>query len=407
MKQAFAAVIPAAGLSSRLPAFKPLLPLGDATTLERVVRACRRAGVREIIVVTGHRSAEVAGEAERLGARAVHNPDFLQGMFSSVCAGLAALSALSGDAAGVFVHPVDIPLVRSHVHQRLMDRFARSTAPVLFPAYGGRRGHPPLLRAGRIPDILAWDGDGGLCGALEALGGEDVEVACAQIHFDMDDDAAYFAALGRLARLEVPGPDEARVMLASYFGVPPRGLAHAEAVARAAVALARALNRLGAGLDVRLVESAALLHDLAKGRPQHEAEGGRELLRLGFPVLADIVACHRDTALGQGQPVTEKEIVYLADKLVRADRYVGLEARFQEKLDMFEGDAAARTAIRGRRKRARAMLARVEREAGMDAAAILALAGMDVGLTGPGGPSGTDGPGGPDGPSGTDGTWAG
>ena len=382
MKQAFAAVIPAAGLSSRLPAFKPLLPLGDATTLGRVVRACRRAGVREIIVVTGHRSAEVAGEAERLGARAVHNPDFLQGMFSSVCTGLAALSGVSD---GVFVHPVDIPLVRSHVHQRLMDRFARSSAPVLFPAYGGRRGHPPLLRAGRIPDILAWDGNDGLCGVLAALGGEDVEVACAQIHFDMDDDAAYFEALGRLARLEVPGPDEARVMLASYFGVPPRGRAHAEAVARAAVALARALNRLGAGLDVRLVESAALLHDLAKGRPQHEAEGGRELLRLGFPVLADIVACHRDTALGEGQPVTEKEIVYLADKLVRCDRYVGLEARFREKLDMFEGDAAAQAAIHGRRQRARAVLARVEREAGMDAAAILALAGMDVRLPGAGG----------------------
>ncbi|NDY57295.1 NTP transferase domain-containing protein, partial [Desulfovibrio sulfodismutans] len=376
MKHCFAAVIPAAGLSSRLPAFKPLLPLGDASTLGRVVRACRQAKIREIIVVTGHRAAEVGAEAVRLGARAVHNPDFLRGMFSSVCAGLAAVS---GDAQGVFVHPVDIPLVRSHVHMRLTDRFASSPAPVLFPTYGGRRGHPPLLRAAMIPEVLAWDGDGGLCGALTALDGEDVEVACAQIHFDMDDDAAYFKALGLLARLDVPGPDEARIMLTSYFGVPPRGRAHAEAVARAAVALARALNRLGAGLDVRLVESAALLHDLAKGRPQHEAEGGRELLRLGFPILADIVACHRDTNLGETDPLTEKEIVYLADKLVRCDRFVGLEARFREKLDMFEGDAAAQTAIRGRRQRARGVLARVEREAGMDAAAILSLAGMVVG----------------------------
>ncbi|MDQ7833131.1 MAG: NTP transferase domain-containing protein [Desulfovibrionaceae bacterium] len=375
MMRSFAAVIPAAGLSSRLPAFKPLLGLGDATTLGRVVRTCRQAKIREIVVVTGHRSAEVAQEAERLGVRAVHNHEFMQGMFSSVRVGLAALS---GGSDGVFVHPVDIPLVRFHVHQRLMERFARSDAPVLYPAYAGRRGHPPLVRAGRLPDVLAFAGEGGLRGALAALGGEDVEVACAHIHFDMDDDAAYFEALGRLARLDVPGPDEARVMLASYFDVPPRGLAHAEAVARAAVALARAVNRLGAGLDERLVESAALLHDLAKGRPQHEAEGGRELLRLGFPILADIVACHRDTACGDGQPLTEKEIVYLADKLVRRDRYVGLEARFQEKLDMFEGDAAARTAIRGRLQRARDMLSRVEREAGMDAATILALAGMRV-----------------------------
>jgi CTP:molybdopterin cytidylyltransferase MocA len=403
MTHSFAAVIPAAGLSSRLPAFKPLLALGDATILGRVVRTCRQAKIREIIVVTGHRSAEVGAEAERLGVRAVHNPEFLSGMFSSVRAGMAAVS---GGAAGVFVHPVDIPLVRSHVHARLMDRFARSDAPAFFPVFGGRRGHPPLVRASRIADILAFDGEGGLAGALSALHGEDVPVACAQIHFDVDDDAAYFEALGRLARQDVPGPDEARVMLTAYFEVPPRGMAHAEAVARAAAALARAVNRMGAGLDVGLVEAAALLHDLAKGRPRHEAEGGRELMRLGFPLVADIVACHRDTAVGGADPLTEKEIVYLADKLVRCDRYVGLEARFREKIDRFEGDAEAQTAIRGRRQRARAVLARIEDEAGMDAAAILAAAGMDVSANGPGGPDWPDRPDRTDRTDGTDGTCA-
>ncbi|QLA19094.1 DVU_1551 family NTP transferase [Desulfolutivibrio sulfoxidireducens] len=375
MKHAFAAVIPAAGLSSRLPAFKPLLALGDTTTLGRVVRACRQARVRDIIVVTGYRADEVAAEADRLGARAVHNPDFLQGMFSSVRAGLAALS---DGLDGAFVHPVDIPLVRSHVHARLMDRFAVSDAPVFFPVFDDRGGHPPLIRASRIGEVLAYQGRGGLRGALATMDGEDVEVACAQIHFDMDDDAAYFDALGRLARLDVPSPDEALVMLTAYFSVGEKGLAHARAVSRAALALALALNRLGAGLDKRLVESAALLHDLAKGKKNHEEEGGRELLRLGFPVVADIVACHRDLTLSEEARVTEKEIVYLADKLVRCDRYVGLEARFREKLDMFADDPEAQAAIRGRRGRARAVLARVEREAGLSVERILALAGMDV-----------------------------
>lgn len=375
MSTSFAAVIPAAGLSSRLPAFKPLLGLGDTTTLGRVVRTCRRARVREIIVVTGHRSAEVAEEAAHLGVTAVHNPDFLQGMFSSVRRGLAAVPP---GVDGVFVHPVDIPLVRFHVHLRLMERFARSDAPVFYPVYAGSRGHPPLVRGTRIPDVLAYTGRGGLRGALSTMDGEEVEVACAQTHFDMDDDAAYFEALGRLARQDVPGPDEARAMLAAYFDVPERGVAHAEAVARAAVALAGALNRMGAGLDTGLTESAALLHDLAKGRPRHEAEGGRELVRLGFPLVADIVACHRDTAIGPDEALTEKEIVYLADKLVRGARYVGLESRFREKIDAFEGDAEAQTAIRGRRQRARAVLARIEAEAGMPVAAILAVAGMDV-----------------------------
>ena len=375
MKHAFAAVIPAAGLSSRLPAFKPLLALGDTTTLGRVVRACRQARVRDILVVTGHRAAEVAAEAGRLGVRAVHNPDYTRGMFSSVCAGL---SALPDGVDGVFVHPVDIPLVRSHVHVRLMEHFAASQASVLYPVFDGRRGHPPLIRTSRVRDVLAHSGGGGLRGALATMDAQDVEAACAQIHFDMDDDAAYFQAMALLARLAVPTPEEALVMLRSYFGVGDKGLAHGRAVARAAVAMAPALNRLGAGLDERLVESAALLHDLAKGRKNHEAEGGRELLRLGFPVVADIVACHRDLALPDGARVTEKEIVYLADKLVRCDRYVGLEARFREKLDLFADDPEAQAAIRGRRGRARVVLARVEHEAGLGVERILADAGIDV-----------------------------
>ncbi len=375
MKHIFAAVIPAAGLSSRLPAFKPLLALGDTTTLGRVVRACRQARVRDIVVVTGHRADEVGAEAERLGVRAVHNPDYERGMFSSVRAGL---SSLPDGLDGVFVHPVDIPLVRSHVHVRLMDRFAASEASALFPVFDGQRGHPPLIRASRIPQVLAYQGRGGLRGALSTMDGEEVEVACAQILFDMDDDAAYFEALGRLARLDVPTPEEALVMLTAYFSVGEKGLAHGRAVARAALALAKALNHLGAGLDERLVESAALLHDLAKGRKNHEAEGGRELLRLGFPVVADIVACHRDLTLPDGARVTEREIVYLADKLVRCDRYVGLEARFREKLDMFADDPEAQAAIRGRRTRARAVLARVEREAGMGVERILVAAGLDL-----------------------------
>lgn len=367
-----AALVPAAGLSSRMDGFKPLLPLGRGTVLGRVAETLRQAGVENILAVAGHRAEEVSAEAGRLGVSCVINPGYQKGMFSSVRVGIEALPP---GLDAVLVLPVDIPLVRPQTIGRLLESL--DGAAVAYPAFAGQRGHPPLLAARILPRVLCWSGEGGLGGALEQIGRTERvrEMACADanILFDLDRPEDYLEALRRQERQGRPSPAETAELLALH-GVGERGLAHARAVASAAVAMAHALNEARSGqpealpatpiLDIPLVESAALLHDIAKGRPGHEAEGGRILEAAGFPDAAAIVKAHRDILLPPGSPISEREVVYLADKLFSGDRPVPILARFGEKLDRFGHDPEAFEAISGRRDRALAMLARVEAECG-------------------------------------------
>ena len=84
-----AAIVLAAGRSSRMGELKPLLPLGDATVLARAVGAFTDAGVDDVRVVVGWRGAEVGAAAAALGATVVVNDGWERGMFSSVAAGVA------------------------------------------------------------------------------------------------------------------------------------------------------------------------------------------------------------------------------------------------------------------------------------------------------------------------------
>jgi CTP:molybdopterin cytidylyltransferase MocA len=362
-----AAVVLCAGRSSRLPRFKPLLRLGGMSLVGRAAALFRQCGVEDILAVTGCRADEVARETEAHGMRPVFNPRHAEGMFTSVQAGLAALPP---EVDGVFVLPVDIPLIRPASVKALAARFADNPPPVLAPAFRDEPGHPPLLNKEAVARVLAWRGAGGLAGALAELPQTLVPVADAQIIFDVDDDAAFAEAERRETRLGIPTVPEALALLDIHHAG-ERGHAHARGVADAALALARALAAKGAPLDLGLVEAAALLHDIAKGQPKHEAAGAAILAAQGFPRLAEIVAAHRDIDPEGLTALTEREIVYLADKLVRGPERLPVAQRFQEKLDRFAGDDEATSAIRQRLAHALHMQALLEKLAGASVDKIL------------------------------------
>lgn len=346
------AVILAAGFSSRMGGFKPLLNLGGMTVLARCVRLFRDQGVGRIMVATGHRASEVQEEAGRLGVLTVHNEHYEQGMFSSVCTAVATMTGMDA----FFLLPVDIPLVRPATVATLLARYQ---GRILFPVFGGERGHPPLIPQQVIPAIMDHGGQDGLRGVLERHPAEDVPVWDRGILCDADtpdDFARLQACLGRLA----VGEREEALALAGQT-MPERGLAHGLAVATVALRLGEELNAHGLGLDLELIHNAALLHDVAKGRPGHEAAGGKMLSALGLDGLSAIVAGHRDVPPPVSGVPTEKEIVFLADKLVRCDRRIALEERFGEKLALYAGDAAACRAIDGRLRNALAVRDLVER----------------------------------------------
>lgn len=353
------AVVLAAGWSSRMGAFKPLLPFGPRTVIEHVVATLREGGIDRIRVVTGHNADDLAPVLSRLDVTAVHNPDFDRGMYSSIRAGIADLPP---DIAGALLLPVDIPLVRASTIAALIGAAIETGAAVVHPTFSDGRGHPPFLARRLVRDIVAGDGDGGLRRLIAAHVQDAVDVAVIDrgILLDMDTPADYAQLVRMLPARAVPDPVECEAMLAAAM-TPEPVRRHARAVAGLAVTIARRLQAAGQPVDLDLVAAGALLHDIAKGHPRH-ADLGAELLRgLGFGSVAEVVACHMDLALADQPPVIDaRAIVFLADKLISDQRRVSLDQRFAAGLRRYAADAAALAGVVRRKAEAEAVLHAVE-----------------------------------------------
>ena len=357
----FAAIILAAGFSSRMTGFKPLLPLGGCSVLARVVGLFREAGVQRIVVVTGHQAEEIAYAVKNLGCGTTHNAAYAEGMFSSVRTGVAALPE---SCAGFFMLPVDIPLVRPQTVRHLHQSFDAAKDQVLIPTFHGEEGHPPLISADAAPMILKSDGEGGLRRVLEHMEKRHVPVPDSAVLLDMDTDEDYARLKDVSRNMSLPTPDECAALM-EFMSLPERVRSHCAAVARAALVIGQSLNKkLQKPLDLRIIERAALVHDLAKGSRRHEEEGGRILRQWGFDAVADIVAAHRDVSLPAEVRITENEVVFMADKLVAGSGFTPLEERYEAVLRRHGHDPEARAAIEGRRERARTMLARLDAASG-------------------------------------------
>jgi len=358
-----AAAILAGGYSSRMGEFKPLMQLGDRTVLGHCAEVFRQAGVGRILVVTGYRAPEVEDEAARLGLSVIHNPNYDLGMFASVQAAACQMA----DVDGVFVLPVDIPLVRPATVKAQVAAF--DGRAVVYPVFAGRRGHPPLIPAHLIPAIRGFGGQGGLRALLENVESHDLPVWDRGIHLDADTQEDFSVLIQRLARLKTAEEGETQAL--ANLVMPVHTMLHGKAVAEVAVCIGREMNRHGFDLDLVLIHNAALLHDVAKGQPQHEARGAAFLKSLGLDALAEIVAFHKDISPPESENLTEKEIVCLADKLIKGTHRVSITQRFSEKLLLYRSDAEACRVIQSRLANALALQSSVERIIGYDIETLL------------------------------------
>jgi putative nucleotidyltransferase with HDIG domain len=360
------ALILAAGRSSRMGRFKPLLPLGDLAVVERVIQLFRAAGVSAVYVVVGHRAEDLRTRLAASGATLVSNPRYAEGMFSSVQAGLAAVGTGFGS---IFIQPVDVPLVRPATVRLLLAALADHPGKAIHPTWKGQRGHPPLVPASLVPVIQSHDGTGGLRALLDAPTVRSVEIPVPDryILMDMDEPECYTALRQTLAGHEIPDEAECEVLLRSTFGVTGDLLQHCRTVAAVATNIAARLRQRGCDLDLKLVRAGALLHDIAKGEKDHARRGGQYLQRLGFDRVAQIVARHVDLLPDAKDLVSvpevaldEAAVVFIADKHISGNAPISLGARFDRSLKRFGTFPAAQANIERRRQTARVVRDRIE-----------------------------------------------
>jgi CTP:molybdopterin cytidylyltransferase MocA len=178
--------------------FKPLLPLGNETVLERVIRVFRKAGVGDVRVVVGHRMGDLIPMIERTNANVVINPNYSTGMFSSVQAGVNSIPKKS---EAFFVHPVDIPMIYSSTITQMIDQHDAHEGMILYPCYRGNRGHPPLIPGKFSKAIIHANVSGKLNDVLASfkIDSMDLEVEDPNILLGINHPGDYTAMVSRLA----------------------------------------------------------------------------------------------------------------------------------------------------------------------------------------------------------------
>jgi CTP:molybdopterin cytidylyltransferase MocA len=353
---------------------KPLMPTPRVSALETAVSRMRESGVGDVVVVTGHGGEQVAEEALRLNCRPVYNADYRTGMFSSVIAGV---SSLDREIEAFFLLPADIPLVKPATYKSLIGSFYAGAArpDAVYPTFLGETVHPPLLKITLAEPISAWHGEGGLRAFLPLCAHNALRtpVADRATKLDMDTVEDYQTLLAYAKTEFYPDEDECAELL-RIAGTPDNVRPHARAVADAAFAISRELAIHGVELDSRLLLSACLLHDIAKGKRDHEIRGAQWLSERGYGKVASVVASHGEPT--EGENLGEAEILYLADKMTDGISVSTLENRLSRMEEKFSRNDEARRNARRRISAAMAIQKKVEAVTGTALGEI--IGGVDV-----------------------------
>lgn len=135
------AILLAAGRSSRMGAFKPLLPFGDTSVIQSCLQNLRAAGVEDIVVVLGHRAGEVESSLSDPRLRFALNPDPEGEMSTSIICGVRQLSPT---ADAVLIALVDQPAIPPAAIEAVINEWSTG-ARLVVPEFQERGGHPVLV----------------------------------------------------------------------------------------------------------------------------------------------------------------------------------------------------------------------------------------------------------------------
>ncbi len=155
-----AAVVLAAGRSTRMGGPNKLLEMVGGKPLVRIaVEAALASRAKPVIVVTGHQRERVEAALTGLTVTFVHNPDFAEGLSTSLKTGIAAVPE---NADGAIVCLGDMP----HVNAKLIDRLIAAFDPergtlVVVPTVAGKRGNPVVWSRRFFADLAGVEGDVG------------------------------------------------------------------------------------------------------------------------------------------------------------------------------------------------------------------------------------------------------
>ncbi len=184
------AIILAAGESRRMGTPKLLLPYGEKTIIETVVKCVVSSQVDETLVVLGSERETIEEKIKRFPVKIVFNPDFQRGMLSSVQRGFKSVPE---DTRAVLVVLGDQPAISNRIIDWLIAAYQKTEKGLVLPVYEKERGHPVIIDMKYKQEILDLNPDVGLRGTVYSHPDDvlEVRVNTPNILQDIDDAADY------------------------------------------------------------------------------------------------------------------------------------------------------------------------------------------------------------------------
>ena len=135
------AILTAAGFSSRMSGYKPLLKWQNSTLIEYQIKTLFDGGVDEVMVVVGHNYESIKPYIENSKASVVLNNKFASGRATSIIEGVKFVST---DTTSIMILGVDQPR-NSEIINKLIDQHSSSDDLITYPSFDGRGGHPIIF----------------------------------------------------------------------------------------------------------------------------------------------------------------------------------------------------------------------------------------------------------------------
>jgi molybdenum cofactor cytidylyltransferase len=164
------AIILAAGASSRLGTPKQLLPYAGKTLLQYTVKAALDSIARPVIVVLGFEAEKIKDNID--GAQVIVNPDWQEGMSSSIRCGIQALDRADPSAEGTIILVSDQPYITSALLNELVTEHRKTGEPIVASSYDNTLGVPALFHKSIFAMLLQLKGDAGAKSIIQQHSGD-------------------------------------------------------------------------------------------------------------------------------------------------------------------------------------------------------------------------------------------
>lgn len=181
------AVLVAAGLSSRMHDFKPMLPFSNSTIALHNVGMLQKMNLDPIVVITGFRADELQAHLSSTGVRFKKNERFESTqMFDSVKLGI---EEVLDECDRILIMPMDIPAIEENTFKLVLS----VDADIVRTKFEGRAGHPIVISKNKAVEFLEYQGENGLKGAIHAskFPPVDIEVFDEGVNKDIDTPEDY------------------------------------------------------------------------------------------------------------------------------------------------------------------------------------------------------------------------